>query len=283
MPEKPGQELLIALAGPAVNVVIAAALFLLFGAGLAPERIMAALVNQNVDFTTRIAVINVWLVLFNLLPAFPMDGGRVLRALLSFRLSRLRATRIAARIGQAAAFGLGFLGLFGNPLLIFIALFVFLAAGQENYAVELNEATKEVSAKHATITSFETLDTQATVGDAVRALLATTQHEFPVTDGAGRLRGVLTRDGIIRALSATGPNTPVLDVMLRDVSVINCHAPLADAVARLQTSGQPLIGVVDDEQRVVGIVTLENLAEYMMVAQANRGWRGEPPKEWKAT
>jgi stage IV sporulation protein FB len=116
----------------------------------------------------------------------------------------------------------------------------------------------------------------------VKLLLATPQHEFPVTDGAGRLRGVLTRDGMIRALTVSGPDTPVLDVMLRDVSVINNHAPLADAVSALQASGQPLIGVVDDNQRVVGIVTLENLAEYMMVAQANRGWREEAPGERKA-
>jgi stage IV sporulation protein FB len=277
MPEKPGQELLIALAGPAVNVVIAGLLFVVFGAALNPDRFAAAVANQDIDFATRLAIINVWLVLFNLLPAFPMDGGRVLRALLSYRLSRLRATQIAARIGQAAAFGLGFLGLFGNPLLIFIALFVFLAAGQESYAVEMNEATREVSAKHATITSFEKLDTSATVGEAVKLLLATTQREFPVTDGAGRLRGVLTKDGMIRALAATGPDTPVLDVMVRDVAVINSHAPLADAVSTLQTSGQPLIGVVDDDQRVVGIVTLENLAEYMMVTQANRGWREAGP------
>jgi stage IV sporulation protein FB len=280
MPEKPGQELLIALAGPAVNVAIAGVLFGFFGASIDPERV-AAIQDYRTDFVTRLALVNVMLVLFNLLPAFPMDGGRVLRALLSFRLERAQATRISAGIGQAVAFGLGFLGLFGNPLLIFIALFVFLAASHENYAVELSEATKGVSMTRATITSFATLDTQATVGQAVKTLLATTQREFPVTDGAGRLRGVLTRDGMIQALAASGPDTPVLDVMLRDVAVVNHRAPLAEAVTRLQTSGQQLVGVVDNEERVVGIITLENLAEYMMVAQASRGWL--QPSEAKIT
>jgi len=273
MPEKPSQELLIALAGPAVNVVIALLLFTVFGARLDPERAVAAVEDQKIDLVTRLAVANVMLVVFNMIPAFPMDGGRVLRALLSYRLDRAHATRIAASIGQAVAFGLGFLGLFGNPLLIFIALFVFLAASHETYAVELGEATKGVATRKATITSFTTLDTQATVRQAVDALLATTQSEFPITGSGKRLRGVLTRDGMIRALAETGPDTPVLDVMERDVVTINRRSPLSEAVAALQTSGRPLVGIIDDEEHVVGIITLENLAEYMMVDAASRGWR----------
>ena len=272
MPEKPAQEILIAIAGPAVNVVIAALLFTVFGANLKPER-LAAINEQGIDLVTRLALVNVMLVLFNLLPAFPMDGGRVLRAVLSLRLDRSRATRIAATVGQAIAFALGFLGLFGNPMLIFIALFVFLAASHETYAVEIEEATKGVSMSDATITSFATLDTQSSVGQAVRALLATSQREFPVIDGAGQLRGVLTRDGIIRALAEKGPDTPVLDVMERDIAVLNRRAPLAEAVSLLQTRGQSLVGVVDDDLRVTGIITLENLAEFMLVRNAAPGFR----------
>ena len=275
MPEKPAQELLIALAGPAVNLVIALVLVAIFGVNLNVEP--AAVENQALDFTTRIAFVNVMLVVFNLIPAFPMDGGRVLRALLSFRLDRARATRIAAGIGQAVAFGLGFLGLFGNPLLIFIALFVFLAASHESYAVELSEATRGAPMRQATITSFASLDPQATVGEAAKMLLSTAQCEFPVTDGGGRLRGVLTRDGMIRALAATGPETPVIDVMERDVPTVNCRAPLERAVTTLQESGKPLVGVIDDDGRVVGIITLENIAEYMMVTQASRAWQRPAP------
>lgn len=271
MPEKPTQELLIALAGPAVNVVIAFVLFAFFGAGLKVDP-AAAVDTQSIDFVTRIALVNVLLVAFNLIPAFPMDGGRVLRAVLSYRLDRTLATRIAAGVGQAVAFGLGFLGLFGNPLLIFIALFVFLAASHETYAVELSEATRGAAMRQATITSFSTLDPQTNVGEAARLLLSTTQTEFPVTDGSGRLRGVLTRDGMVRALSESGPETAVLDVMERDIPTVNCRAPLERAVATLQDGEKPLIGVVDDDERVVGIITLENIAEYMMVRQAIRGW-----------
>ena len=272
MPDNPTQELLIALAGPAVNVAIAFVLFAFFGASIPSSQADPAAL-QNIDFVSRLALINIMLVVFNLLPAFPMDGGRALKALLSYKLDKVTATRIAARIGQAAAFGLGFLGLFGNPLLIFIALFVFLAASHETYAVELGDATKRASMRDATITSFTHLETNASVGDAVSALLGTPQREFPITDGAGRLRGVLTRDGMIQALSTSGPDTPVIEVMERDVPTINYRAPLSEAAELLHSSGKPLVGVIDDNEKVIGIITLENLAEFMLVDRASQGWR----------
>ncbi|MBL8906833.1 MAG: site-2 protease family protein, partial [Rhizobiales bacterium] len=137
MPDRPGQELLIAVAGPAVNVAIVLILVAVLGVRIGGGSIDTPAGWEALGFLQRLAIVNAMLVLFNLLPAFPMDGGRVLRALLSMRLGRMKATRLATRIGQASAFGLGFLGLFGNPLLIVIAVFVFLAASQEAYAVEL--------------------------------------------------------------------------------------------------------------------------------------------------
>jgi stage IV sporulation protein FB len=276
MPERPGQELLVAIAGPAVNGVIAFVLIAAFGADLDPELRVASVDDPKVAFATRLAVANLMLGLFNLIPAFPMDGGRVLRALLSFRLDRVRATRISTRIGQGIAFALGFLGLFGNPILVFIALFIFLAASHEVYATELEDAAKSAAVRDATITAFSALDMQSTVSQAVERLLSSTQREFPVTDGRGRLRGILTREGMIGALSERGPDTPVIDVMERNVTTVNSRAPLSEAITKLQDSRQPLIGVVDDDDRVVGIVTLENLAEYLMVTQASSERRQGP-------
>lgn len=273
MPRQPSQELLVALAGPAVNVVIALVLLGLAGGNLGTLTAATPGDIQQIDFITRLAIVNIALVVFNLLPAFPMDGGRVLRAVLSFGMDRARATRVAASIGQIVAFGLGFLGLFGNPLLIFIALFVFLAAGHEAYAVELDEATRGAATGGATITSFATLKTDATVGAAVETLLATEQREFPITDGGGHMRGVLTRDGMLKALAVSGPTTPVIEVMEREVATVNRRAPLSEAVNALQSGGSSLVGVVDDDDRIVGIVTKENVAEYLMVAQASRGWQ----------
>ncbi len=271
-PENPRQELMVALAGPVVNIAIAVLLFTVFGATVGADYGTVSIDDEKIDFVTRLALVNVMLATFNLIPAFPMDGGRILRAFLSFWLDRTRATEISAKVGQAVAFGLGFLGLFGNPILLFISLFVFLAATHETYAVELSEATKGAPLSDATITAFDALDSGSTVGQAVERLLTTSQREFPVTDGAGRLRGVLTRDGIIQALTENGPDTPVLDVMVHDVATVNRRAPLSEAVAKLQASGQPLVGVVDDDGKVVGIITLENIAEYLMVTHASRSW-----------
>ena len=133
IPEKPWEEFLVAIAGPAVNIVISAALVLLLGASLEPRN-LAAVDDVSVGILDRLAIVNIFLVLFNMIPAFPMDGGRVLRAALASRLGYARATTIAASIGQFFAFFLGFLGLFGNPLLIFIAIFVYLAAASEAHS-----------------------------------------------------------------------------------------------------------------------------------------------------
>jgi stage IV sporulation protein FB len=161
------------------------------------------------------------------------------------------------------------LGLFGSPLLIFIAIFIFIAAAGEKQMVEMGEVSRGVPMMDATITSLVTLDTQATVAEAVRALLSTTQTEFPIVDGATRLRGVLTRDGIIRALSERGPETPVIDVMERDIPVVSNRAPLSKAIEKIQTGATKVVGVVDDNQRIVGILTVENLAEFMLVRRAS--------------
>lgn len=270
MPERPGQELLVALAGPAVNALIAFVLIAVFGADLDAGVTTGTMDDLKIGFATRLALANVMLALFNLIPAFPMDGGRVLRALLSLRMGRAQATRVSVRIGHVIAFGLGFIGLFGNPILVFIALFIFLAASQEAYASELGEAAKVATVLDATITAFSALDLQSTVSQGVQKLLSTTQREFPVTDGLGRLNGILTREGMIKALTERGADTPVVDVMERDVATVSCRAPLSEAVTKLGSGGRPLVGVVDDNDRVVGIITLENLAEYLMVAQANR-------------
>jgi stage IV sporulation protein FB len=199
IPEKPSEEIVIAVAGPLVNVVIALVLILL-GARLDFAG-LAAIEKSDPGFLTRLAGVNVFLVLFNIIPAFPMDGGRVLRALLAFRLGRRRATEIAARIGQAIAFVFGFLGLMsGNAILVFIAIFVFIAAAGEASQTGLIDTARRIPVKRAMVRNFETLGPQSTIDNAADALIRTTQREFPVVDGGGRLRGFLTREAMIKAL-----------------------------------------------------------------------------------
>ena len=267
IPDNPSEEVVIAIAGPLVNVVIAGVLIALGGRIDFTGTITTG--GAIPDFLTRLATVNIFLVLFNLIPAFPMDGGRVLRALLTFAMGRQRATAVAARIGQGLAFVFGFLGLMGgNAILVFVAIFVFIAAGAEAGEASLREIARRIPVDRAMVRVFETLAPSATVDDAADALIRTTQHEFPVVDGAGKLRGFLERDVMIRALKATGPQTPVLDVMRRDVPVVRSSQPLDLAIRLMQENQVGEVGVVDSEGRLIGYVSRENLAEFMMIEDA---------------
>src|SRR5262249_54432645 len=152
--------------------------------------------NMHIPMVDRLAAVNLFLALFNLIPAFPMDGGRVLRAALASKYGYVRATELAASIGQFTAFALGFIGLLYNPILIFIAIFVYLAASSEAHSVALRAVSRGVPVSHAMMTQFATLSPQAHIDEAVQTLLQTSQGEFPVVDGAGKPVGVLGRADI---------------------------------------------------------------------------------------
>jgi Zn-dependent protease/CBS domain-containing protein len=267
MPEKPSQELVVAVAGPAVNVIIIAVLALWLGPRLGTGA-LAELDSPTLSMAAKVLWANVVLVAFNLIPAFPMDGGRVLRALLAMRMGNARATELAARIGQAFAVIFGILGILYNPMLIVIAVFVFLAASGEAKNAELNAMARGALVSDAMITAFQSLPTNATVNDAVDALIRTTQTEFPVVDEAGRLRGMLLRNAMIKALKEGGPATPVLEVMITNVPTVPMGAKLETAMRYLMEKNLPVIGVTDAERRLVGLLTLENLGEMMMVHEA---------------
>src|SRR5882724_8371459 len=152
---EPMQELFIAVAGPAVNVVIALGLFVAGGSFINPFVNPAA--PEGVGLVSQLLIINVLLVAFNLLPAFPMDGGRVLRALLATRMSYARATQIAATVGQGFAFVFGFIGLIWNPFLIFIALFVYIGASQEAALAQMKDVSRRFPVSSAMVREFRTL------------------------------------------------------------------------------------------------------------------------------
>src|SRR6476620_7294372 len=148
---------------------------------------------------------NVVLLLFNLLPTFPIDGDRVLRALLATQINYARATQIAATVGQGFAFVFGFLGLIWNPFLIFIALFVYIGASQEAALAQMRDVSRRFPVSSAMVREFRTLSENATLQEAVDALLATSQHDFPVVDDTGGVAGLLTRHDLIAALRKNDP------------------------------------------------------------------------------
>jgi stage IV sporulation protein FB len=267
IPEEPYQEFLVAIAGPLVNVAIAVGLVVLAGARLNPGDLYAV-ESAQVSLIDRLAAVNVFLAVFNMIPAFPMDGGRVLRALLATRLGFVRATSIAATIGQGVAFALGFAGLFYNPMLIFIAIFVYLAASSEAHAVALRAMSRGVPVSTAMMTQFATLAPEAHVDEAVQTLLRTSQSEFPVIDGAGKPVGLLTRKDLIKALKERGPAARVAEAMSGNVPTLGHRSRLDEAFRILQEKSAPAVAVIDAAGRLVGLVTSETVGEMMMLHEA---------------
>jgi Zn-dependent protease/CBS domain-containing protein len=270
IPEKPSEELAVALAGPAVNVVIAAVLILILGANM-PED-MTKIEDAQMGLLARLAAANVFLVLFNMLPAFPMDGGRVLRAVLSMRMDPQRATRIASRIGQGFAFLLGFLGLFGNPLLIFIAIFVYLAAAGESQESAFKAATAGMSARQAMELRVASVPVTATLAEAVDILLATGQHEFPVVDAFRKPVGLLIREDLIGALRKSPRDASVAEVMRVPAPTVMSEVSLDTALGAMRAANIPALSVVDSEGALVGLLTKENIAEMMLIKTVQPDW-----------
>jgi Zn-dependent protease/CBS domain-containing protein len=267
MPEKPLQELWVALAGPLVNLVIALVIFI----GLLATGTFQSLNGLSLtggSFAERMLAVNLSLLLFNLVPAFPMDGGRVVRALLATRMEYTRATQIAALLGQGLALVFGFLGLFGNPSLLFIAFFVWIGAGQEASMVQVKSALSGIPVGRAMLTEFHTLQPTDPLSKAVELIVSSSQHDFPVAVD-GRVVGILTREGLITALSENKESIFVSYVMQKEFAVIDSSQMLDDVSQHIQTGAQHIVPVVHNGT-LVGLFTLENVGEFLMIQNAVR-------------
>jgi Zn-dependent protease/predicted transcriptional regulator len=280
MPREPRQELVIALAGPAVNFALAAVLYLALAATGGVSSVTEASSFDAGFFgralPARLVAVNLWLGTFNLIPAFPMDGGRVLRAALAMRSGNYtRATEQAARIGRAFALLFGVVGLFvvGNPFLVFIALFVWLGAAGEAAAVQTSTTLAGVPVGRVMITDVRTLSPDDPLERAVRFVLDGFQQDFPVI-ADGQVVGVLTRAALLRALAERGPTAPVETAMQKDFRAASPDEPVEEVLTRLETCGCHAMPVVRGRE-LLGVLTTENIGEFVMVQTA---LRGVPPK-----
>jgi Zn-dependent protease len=267
IPDEPKQELLIALAGPAVTLAIVLILYALLALGGVAPRFGE--LDPDGPFLETLMRVNFYLLVFNLFPAFPMDGGRVLRALLASRIGLVAGTRIAARFGQASAVVAGLYALSaGQPLLALVSLFVFLGAGAEAAAVETRVAGEGLNVDQMMVTHFRTIPVHATLSDAVELLLSGEQREFPVVDNMGRVEGVLTRDNLIKGISQRGPSSTVGEAMTAQVKAVPPQLGFQEALERLRSSGLPALPVVDETGRLVGLLTLDNITDLLLVRRA---------------
>jgi Zn-dependent protease/CBS domain-containing protein len=277
MPRNPVQEFVVAVCGPLVNVIIAAAIWLVFG--------MTAEVDTGYDFLKaghffeKLMVWNVFMVLFNMIPAFPMDGGRVLRAGLAMFMEYGKATRWAASLGQGIAMVVVIAMLLNkvpfHPMLVLIAFFIFMAAGQEAASVTQQEATRDLRVRDAMLTDFRSLPPGARLRDGVELLLAGAQQDFPVLDPQGGMQGMLTRHDLISSLAEKGADHPVAEVMRSCPAELRPAMDLSQALESLQNSECPALPVLDPVSgELVGLLTAENVGEALMVRAALLKLRG---------
>jgi CBS domain-containing protein len=245
--------------------VIASALFawLQLTGGLEPLNKLSV---TGGSFLMRLMAVNVFLVMFNMLPAFPMDGGRVLRALLAMRMEYTKATQIAASLGQGLAFLFGFVGLLTNPFLVFIGLFVWIGAAQEARMVQIRSALQGIPVARAMLTDIRTLTSRDSLSRAVDLILAGSQQDFPVVEDA-RVLGVLTRSDLLIALAQRGQETPVVEVMRREFQTVDSSEMLETAFTRMQTCECHSLPVVHRGQ-LVGLITMDNVGEFVAIQAA---------------
>lgn len=292
MPEDPRQELIVALAGPAVNVVLAFLFLVVLVAAVGVASSTGAIdsawegvlwmvsdpdeltgVSQlpvlGVRFLGTMVIVNIMLVLFNMLPAFPMDGGRVLRALLAMRMDYVRATQVAAAIGQGMAILFGLIGLVSqHPFLLFIALFVWIGAAGEASMVSLRYALEGIPVRQAMITAFQTVGRETPLREVAAHILAGFQQDFPVVED-GHVVGVLTKSDLLKAWAEGERSEPIEHFMRTEFEVAAPNEMLSSAFQRLQQCNCHTLPVVDRGQ-LVGLLDMENVGEFIALRSAMR-------------
>jgi Zn-dependent protease/CBS domain-containing protein len=267
IPEKPVEELVVAIAGPAVNITLAGITALFITIPSANELSIQLTSGVNSDnFFLNFFVVNIWLAVFNLIPAFPMDGGRVLRALLAMKMERHIATTVAARIGQVLALGFIFFGFFNNPFLIFIGLFIFLGAEGEAQMTKAVFMMKGILVRDVLMKNYETIEESDTIEIAVNKLLNGQCKNFVVIANQQPV-ATLGRDEIIKALTESGKQTEIHSVSDKEPLQLNANQSLEE-VYPIMIAGKNSLAFVYDNQQFIGVLDLENILEYLMMKEA---------------
>lgn len=265
MPDDPKQEIAIALAGPAVNMVIAFVLWLLLSTGNTVEPVDPATLTGG-SFIERLMLINIMLAVFNLVPAFPMDGGRVLRAVLAMRMAHNSATQAAAKVGQGFALFLGLMGLLYNPFLIFIALFVWIGAAAEAGIEQIKSTLSGLTVGRAMLTDFQVLSPHERLSRAIELTLLGSQKDFPVVLD-GDVVGILDQTSLLKGLQQDGDQVRVAEWMQNVVQSADVDEPVEQVMQRLQNCQCRLLSVMDAD-RLVGIINLDNIMELISIQAA---------------
>lgn len=265
---KPAAEIWVSLAGPFVNILLAAGIFayMISTREAAPVGLADLMQPNGKSVLALLLYGNLLLAGFNLLPAFPMDGGRILRALLTYVRPEDEATRIAAWMGRMLAISMGLYGLLGaHFMLVFFSLFIYLGAAQESVAALGRTLTQGIPVRAAMVTEFHTLDHGNTIRDAANLLLSTAQQDFPVVHGE-QVVGLLGRNLLLKALASEGPDAYVAGVMDRDFLVLDPDADLSPVLPMMARAGR--CALVMDGNRLLGLLTTDNLSEFLLLRRS---------------
>ncbi len=267
MPEDPREEILIAIAGPAVNVAIWLVLVAFLNVQVSLDA-LGSLEDPSHGFLARLASVNLILVVFNMIPAFPMDGGRVFRAVLAMFMDRPQATRIAANVGQVMAFLFGFLGLAnGSPILVLIAIFIFFAATAESADAALRSTATGARARDVLITAYEAVAPEETLETAGNAIIRTTQSEFPVLGPNKRFLGILTRQAVLSESEPKRRATRVETAMVTDIPSVRLDDPMETVLDVMASGNPPAVAVTNPAGVFVGYITRENIGEWFVLSR----------------
>jgi Zn-dependent protease len=261
-PAKPWEEFWIAVAGPAVNLAIAG---LIVGILYTQNRTFSlfALAQPSADnLADRIALGNLILAGFNLLPAFPMDGGRMLRAILSHLKSEYEATRIATWSGRMLAISMGLYGFIYMPMLAFVAFFIYLGAANEGAASRGRSLTQGIPVRAAMMTEFHTLPHGSTIRDAANLMLSTSQQDFPIVHG-DQVIGLLARTALLRGMAHDGPTSYVAGFMQREFPSVPPDRDLAEVLPLMAHAGACVLVMQDG--RLLGLLSSENLSQFLLL------------------
>ncbi len=291
MPRKPWQEFLIAIAGPLVNFVLVAllmplALFFIAlefrtGVPLSMAWLMHLMQTPSLQgLVLYLAFLNAVLGLFNLLPAFPMDGGRILRALLAMTMPYLQATRMAVMVGRGMALLFAVWGLLGGGIfLLLIAFFVYVGGSGELENVESRFALRGLRARDALTRQAYRLYIGDTLQKAVDYIMTTYQADFPVFDLANRFVGVLTRARLVQGLREQGPEGRVAEIMIpaERIPVVSPETSLADVWDTMLEHHTRVVAVREGRE-FLGLITLDDISEVVQVMGATRErWAAQGP------
>lgn len=268
IPEKARQEFEISLAGPLFNISLAILFFLPLYSILGLKVLFSPSLDTWPQSIAYLFWINIALAAFNLLPAFPMDGGRLLRSLLAPKLGHLKATRIAVNFGHVFALIFGFVGLIQRPphiLLIIIAIFIYMAASSEETQVELKAILKNFKVKDILPKDFRSLKSDATIAKVLEIIFHSHQEDFPVMDG-GKLVGFLTRQDVVKNMHKFGKEKPIKDIMRTTFPAVRSSDSLIRVQAAMQENEIKALPVVD-RGAVLGVISLEDISRiYTMLS-----------------